>query len=115
AVRLSSGHLAIPAFATDISSIDPLPHQRVAVYDRILAHWPVRFLLADDAGAGKTIMAGLVIRELLSRRLIRRVLIVPPAGLVGNWYRELSTLFSLTFKKVRGLDARDSNPFKGDD
>lgn len=53
----------------------------------------LRFLLADDAGAGKTIMAGLYIREMLSRRLIRRVLIVPPAGLVGNWQRELQTLF----------------------
>ena len=59
AVRLSSGHLASPTFATEISLIDPLPHQRVAVYDQILKSWPIRFLLADDAGAGKTIMTGL--------------------------------------------------------
>ena len=52
----------------------------------------VRFLLADDAGAGKTIMIGLVIREMLLRRLIRRVLVVPPAGLVRNWERELRVL-----------------------
>jgi len=70
-------------------------------------------LLADDAGAGKTIMAGLYIREMLTRRLIRRVLIVPPAGLVGNWQRELRTLFSLPFKIVTGADARAGNPFTG--
>ena len=58
----------------------------------------LRFLLADDAGAGKTIMSGLYIREMLSRRLLRRILIVPPAGLVGNWQRELSTLFNLPFR-----------------
>src|SRR5579859_2613694 len=58
-VRLLSGHLASPTFATEISLIDPLPHQRVAVYDQILKSWPIRFLLADDAGAGKTIMTGL--------------------------------------------------------
>jgi len=73
----------------------------------------LRFLLADDAGAGKTIMAGLYIREMLTRRLIRRVLIVPPAGLVGNWQRELRTLFSLPFKIVTGADARAGNPFTG--
>ena len=84
-----------PAFATEISQIDPLPHQRIAVYEHMLKQFPLRFLLADDAGAGKTIMSGLYIREMLARRLIRRVLIVPPAGLVGNWQRELATLFSL--------------------
>ena len=75
----------------------------------------LRFLLADDAGAGKTIMTGLYIREMLSRRLLKRVLIVPPAGLVGNWQRELATLFSLQFKIVSGKDARDGNPFIGSD
>ena len=113
AARLSSGHVSSPTFATEISLIDPLPHQRVAVYDSILPHWPIRFLLADDAGAGKTIMAGLSIRELLSRRLVRRVLIVPPAGLVGNWQRELANLFRIQAKVVRGKDAARSNPFIG--
>jgi SNF2 family DNA or RNA helicase len=75
----------------------------------------LRFLLADDAGAGKTIMAGLYIREMLSRRLLRRVLIVPPAGLVGNWRRELLTLFNLPFRIISGADARDGNPFIGED
>ncbi len=111
--RLSFGHLANPAFATEIASIDPLPHQRIAVYDHMLKQARLRFLLADDAGAGKTIMTGLYIREMLSRRLLKRVLIVPPAGLVGNWQRELSTLFSLQFDIVSGSDARTGNPFMG--
>lgn len=111
AMRLSSGHIASPTFATEISLIDPLPHQRVAVYDRILKSWPIRFLLADDAGAGKTIMTGLVVRELLSRRLIQRVLVVPPAGLVGNWQREMRTLFRIQARIIRGSDAAKGNPF----
>ena len=100
--RLSFGHLFNPAFATEISQIDPLPHQRIAVYEHMLPQPRLRFLLADDAGAGKTIMAGLYIREMLARRLIRRVLIVPPAGLVGNWERELRSLFSLDVPHRRG-------------
>ena len=111
--RLSFGHLSNPTFATEIASIDPLPHQRIAVYDYMLKQSRLRFLLADDAGAGKTIMTGLYIREMLSRRLLKRVLIVPPAGLVGNWQRELSTLFSLQFDIVSGSDARAGNPFVG--
>lgn len=111
--RLSFGHLANPAFATETASIDPLPHQRIAVYEHMLKQARLRFLLADDAGAGKTIMTGLYIREMLSRRLLKRVLIVPPAGLVGNWQRELATLFSLQFDIVSGGDARASNPFIG--
>jgi superfamily II DNA or RNA helicase len=113
AERLAYGHLFNPAFATEISLIDPLPHQRIAVYDRMLPQPRLRFLLADDAGAGKTIMAGLYIREMLSRRLVRRVLVVPPAGLVGNWERELRTLFNLSFSIVAGGDARSANPFVG--
>lgn len=113
--RLAYGHLFNPAFATETSLIDPLPHQRIAVYDRMLPQTRLRFLLADDAGAGKTIMAGLYIREMLSRRLIRRVLIVPPAGLVGNWERELRTLFRLPFTIVSGADAQYGNPFVGSD
>ena len=61
AARLSFGQLASPTFATEVSLIDPLPHQRVAGYEHILPHWPIRFLLADDAGAGKTIMTGLAV------------------------------------------------------
>jgi len=84
AERLGFGHLANPGFAAELSLIDPLPHQRIAVYDVMLKQPRLRFLLADDAGAGKTIMAGLYIREMLSRRLIRRVLVVSPAGKAGN-------------------------------
>ena len=111
--RLAYGHLFNPAFATEISMIDPLPHQRIAVYDHMLPQPRLRFLLADEPGAGKTIMAGLYIREMLARRLLRRVLIVPPAGLVGNWERELRTLFGLDFRIVVGADAKSGNPFTG--
>ena len=113
--RLSYGHLCNPVFATEVSLIDPLPHQRIAVYERMLGLSPLRFLLADDAGAGKTIMTGLYLREALARRFIKRVLVVPPAGLVGNWEQELRTLFSLSFRILRGADARASNPFAGPD
>ncbi|RMF41311.1 MAG: helix-turn-helix domain-containing protein, partial [Planctomycetota bacterium] len=113
--RLSFGHMANPTFATEISQIDPLPHQRIAVYDHMLRQERLRYLLADDAGAGKTITTGLYIREMLSRRLLRRVLIVPPAGLIGNWKRELEKLFSLSFQVVSGSDARSRNPFVGPD
>jgi SNF2 family DNA or RNA helicase len=85
----------------------------VAVYERILKLPRIRLLLADDAGAGKTIMTGLTIREMLARRLVRRVLVVAPAGLVGNWERELRTLFSLQFKIITGADAKSGNPFTG--
>jgi superfamily II DNA or RNA helicase len=112
--RLSFGHLTNPTFATEISRIDPLPHQRIAVYDHMLNQPRLRYLLADDAGAGKTIMAGLYIREMLSRRLLRRILIVTPAGLVGNWRRELATLFNLPFRIASSSDARVENPFVGD-
>jgi SNF2 family DNA or RNA helicase len=112
--RLSFGHLANPAFATEISQIDPLPHQRIAVYDYMLRPERLRFLLADDAGAGKTIMTGLYIREMLSRRVFKRILIIAPAGLVGNWKSELAKLFSLPFHIVSGADARVANPFVGE-
>ncbi len=115
AARLSFGHLASPTFATEVSLIDPLPHQRVAVYEHILPHWPIRFLLADDAGAGKTIMTGLAVQELRSRRLARRILVVAPAGLLGNWQREMRILFRLQAKVVRGADLNRGNPFVGAD
>jgi superfamily II DNA or RNA helicase len=113
--RLTYGHLFNPTFATETSLIDPLPHQLLAVYEHMLVQPRLRFLLADDAGAGKTIMAGLYIREMLARRLIRRVLVVPPAGLIGNWVRELHRLFSLPFRVVAGSEARTGNPFVGPD
>src|SRR5260370_3266936 len=99
--RLTYGHLSNPAFAAEISLIDPLPHQRLAIYDHMLKQTRLRFLLADDAGAGKTIMTGLYIREMLTRRLISRVLIVPPPGLVGNSEHEPRTPFHLPVSIVR--------------
>lgn len=111
--RLRYGHLFSPTFGVEIALIDPVPHQLIAVYRHLLPQPRLRFLLADDAGAGKTIMTGLYIREMLSRRLLRRVLIVPPAGLVGNWKRELRTLFSLHLREVTGPDCQTENPFTG--
>jgi superfamily II DNA or RNA helicase len=113
--RLTYGHLFNPAFAAEISLIDPLPHQRIAVYQKMLEQPRLRFLLADDAGAGKTIMSGLYVREMLARRLIRRVLVVPPGGLAANWEREMRTLFALPFSIVEGTEARSGNPFVGPD
>ena len=113
AYRLGYGYLFNPAFATEISLIDPLPHQRIAVYDHMLTQARLRFLLADEPGGGKTIMGGLYLREMQARRLLRRILIIPPAGLIGNWERELRTLFNLDFRIVSGADARVANPFHG--
>ena len=113
--RLSFGHLFNGAYASETSRIEPLPHQRLAVYKQMLGQSPLRYLLADDAGAGKTIMTGLYIREMLARRLIGRILIVPPAGLVGNWESELRNLLGLRFHIVSGSDGRLRNPFEGQD
>jgi SNF2 family DNA or RNA helicase len=111
--RLAYGHQTNPTFAIETAKIQPLPHQHTAVYEQMLPQSRLRFLLADDAGAGKTIIAELYIREMLSRWLIERVLVVPPAGLVGNWASEMHTLFSLPFRPIDGQDARDGNPFVG--
>ncbi len=109
--RLQHAYLFNPIFATETSLIDPLPHQFIAVYDHLLKHVPLRFLLADDAGAGKTIMTGLYIQEALLRRQVERILIVPPAGLIGNWERELQVCFRLQFRILSSADAADTNPF----
>ena len=111
AYRLRHAYLFNPIFATETSLIDPLPHQFIAVYDHLLKHFPLRFLLADDAGAGKTIMTGLYIQELLLRQQVERVLIVPPAGLIGNWERELRVCFRLQFSILTSADATNTNPF----
>jgi transcriptional regulator with XRE-family HTH domain len=107
--RLRYGHLFSPSFGIETAMIDPVPHQIIAVYQNMLTQPRLRFLLADDAGAGKTIMTGLYIREMLNRRLIHRVLIVPPAGLVGNWLSELKKLFSLEFSEINGADCRSAS------
>lgn len=96
-----------PYFGLSISRVDPLPHQLEAVYDYLLKLARVRFLLADDAGAGKTIMSGLLIRELKLRGLAERVLIVCPANLAFQWQRELREKFDEKFVVLRGGDIRE--------
>lgn len=96
-----------PYFGLSISRVDPLPHQLEAVYDYLLKLARVRFLLADDAGAGKTIMAGLLIRELQLRGLAERILIVCPANLAFQWQRELREKFDEKFLILKGGDIRD--------
>jgi superfamily II DNA or RNA helicase len=96
-----------PYFGLSISRVDPLPHQLEAVYDYLLKAPRVRFLLADDAGAGKTIMAGLLVRELKLRGLAERILIVVPANLAFQWQRELNEKFDEKFLVLKGGDIRD--------
>jgi len=112
--RLRLAHSIDPYAALNASRIDPLPHQFEAVYGHLLARPVVRALLAHDAGAGKTIMAGLVIKELQRRQGVRRVLVVAPAGLTVQWRRELLTKFGedLTiidraYMRQEGLDSLD--------
>src|SRR5713226_3344532 len=96
-----------PYFGLSISRVDPLPHQLEAIYDYLLKLARVRFLLADDAGAGKTIMAGLLLRELELRGLAERILIVCPANLAFQWQRELKEKFDTKFLVMKGQDIRD--------
>ena len=87
AIRLGLAYEYDPYFSLSIARVDPLPHQLEAVYDYFMKLPRIRFLLADDPGAGKTIMAGLLIKELKVRGLIRRILIVTPANLSFQWQR----------------------------
>ena len=96
-----------PYFGLSISRVDPLPHQLEAVYGHLLKLPVVRFLLADDAGAGKTIMAGLLIRELKLRGLVERILVVCPANLSFQWQRELKEKFDEKFFVLKGSDIRE--------
>lgn len=100
AYRLQFAHAIDPFAGLNSSRIDPLPHQFEAVYQHLLARPVVRALLAHDAGAGKTIMAGLLIKELKRRQNVRRVLIVAPAGLTTQWRRELITKFGEDFSII---------------
>src|ERR1017187_1221079 len=102
ALRLGLAFEYDPFFSLSIARVDPLPHQLEAVYDYFLRLPRIRFLLADDPGAGKTIMAGLLLKELKARGLIRRVLIVTPANLTFQWQRELADKFREKFDIIRG-------------
>src|SRR5579871_3815059 len=96
--RIRLAHLFDPLLAVHTSLVEPLPHQITAVYGEMLPRQPLRFLLADDPGAGKTIMAGLFIKELLIRGDLHRCMIVCPGNLVEQWQDELYQRFQLPFE-----------------
>ncbi len=96
--RIRLAHLFDPVLAVHTSLVEPLPHQITAVYEAMLPRQPLRFLLADDPGAGKTIMAGLFIKELIARGDLRRCLIVCPGSLAEQWQDEMHRRFHLPFE-----------------
>lgn len=116
--RINLAHLFDPMMAVHTSNVEPLPHQITAVYESMLPRQPLRYVLADDPGAGKTIMAGLFIRELLMRADARRVLIVAPGSLVEQWQDEMREKFGLEFR-IFGRDlvenSASGNPFEDTD
>jgi superfamily II DNA or RNA helicase len=112
--RIQLAYLFDPLLAVSTSNVMPLPHQITAVYEEMLTRQPLHFLLADDPGAGKTIMAGLLIKELMVRGDAKRVLIVCPGVLVDQWQDELREKFHLGFEIVtrQMIDAGYAgNPF----
>jgi SNF2 family DNA or RNA helicase len=112
--RIRLAHLFDPVLAVHTSLVDPLPHQITAVYEAMLPRQPLRFLLADDPGAGKTIMAGLLIKELIARGDLKRCLVVCPGSLAEQWQDELYRRFDLPFEILtnEGLEsARTGNWF----
>src|SRR5438874_6463295 len=96
--RIRLAHLFDPVLAVHTSVVEPLPHQITAVYDAMLPRQPLRFLLADDPGAGKTIMAGLLMKELVARGDLQRCLVVCPGSLAEQWQDELYRRFHLPFE-----------------
>jgi len=114
AKRIKLAYLFDPLLAVHTSKIRPLPHQITGVYDVMLQRQPLKFLLADDPGAGKTIMAGLLIKELMVRGAVNRCLIICPGGLAEQWQDELSSKFQLDFDIItrdRINNSRTGNPF----
>lgn len=98
ALRIRLAYLFDPVLAVHTSLVDPLPHQITAVYEKMLPRQPLRYLLADDPGAGKTIMAGLFIKELVARGDLQRCLVVCPGSLAEQWQDELYRRFHLSFE-----------------
>ena len=118
ALRIRLAHLFDPLLAVHTSLVEPLPHQITAVYEAMLPRQPLRFLLADDPGAGKTIMAGLLMKELIARGDLRRCLVVCPGSLAEQWQDELYRRFHLPFEILTNdkLDtARTGNWFLEND
>ncbi len=113
AERINSAYQFDPLFAVNCSLVDPLPHQVEAVYKFLLPLPKIRFLLADDTGAGKTIMTGLLIKELMLRGLVERILIVTPGGLTKQWQEdEMAIKFNIPFTLVnRSHFSSDPNVF----
>jgi superfamily II DNA or RNA helicase len=114
ALRIRLAYLFDPYLAIHTSNLEPLPHQITAVYEEMLPRQPLRFLLADDPGAGKTIMAGLLIKELMVRGDLRRCLVVAPGNLVEQWQDELWQKLGLEFDIVQRETietSRSGNPF----
>jgi len=113
--RIDLAHHFDPYLAIHSSRVDPLPHQISAVYNEMLPKQPLRFLLADDPGAGKTVMAGLLIKEFIARSVLERCLIVAPGSLVEQWQDELWEKFGLEFNilsREMVESSRSGNPFE---
>ena len=113
--RIRLAYLFDPRLAVHLSAVEPLPHQIQAVYGEMLTRQPLRFLLADDPGAGKTIMAGLLVKELALRGDLQRCLVIAPGGLVAQWQDELDQKFGLAFDLLTSQaveESRTGNPFE---
>lgn len=114
ALRIDMAHLFDPMMAVHTADVEPLPHQIAAVYEEMLPRQPLRFLLADDPGAGKTIMAGLLIRELMLRGDLQRCLVVAPGSLVEQWQTEMAEKFGIPFALLSHSlvdETQTGNPF----
>ena len=110
--RMRLAHLFDPLAALGTSDVQPLPHQLRAVYGTMLEKQPLRFVLADDPGAGKTVMAGLLVKELLLRGDAANVMVVSPGGLVDQWDEEMREKFGLEFEMLtRDKVLHEGNPF----
>jgi superfamily II DNA or RNA helicase len=105
ALRIKNAALYDPYIAVNSSIVEPLPHQIRAVYEELLPRFPLRFLLADDPGSGKTIMAGLYLKELILHASCERALIVVPGGLADQWQTELHDKFGLDFEVLTSVMA----------
>ena len=113
--RIRLAYLFDPLLAINTSLVEPLPHQITAVYGEMLPRQPLRYLLADDPGAGKTIMAGLLIKELIARGDVQRCLICCPGSLVEQWQDEMWRRFQLDFKIISNQtieDSKSGNPYR---